>query len=38
MVEISPPCDHQNMTSMYGAQLMLDAMSFLTKARGKMVR
>ena len=33
MVEISPPCDHQNMTSMYGAQLMLDAMSFLTKAR-----
>ena len=38
MVEISPPCDHQNMTSMYGAQLMLDTMSFLTKAREKAVR
>lgn len=35
MVEISPPCDVHNMTSMYGAQLMLDAMSFLTKAREK---
>lgn len=35
MVEISPPCDVQNMTSMYGAQLMLDAMSFLTKAKEK---
>lgn len=31
MVEISPPCDLRNMTSMYGAQLMLDTMSFLTK-------
>ena len=33
VVEISPPCDVQNMTSMYGAQLMLDAMSFLTKEK-----
>ncbi|MCC8061167.1 MAG: agmatinase [Clostridiales bacterium] len=33
VVEISPPCDIHNMTSMYGAQLMLDAMSFLTKAK-----
>ena len=33
VVEISPPCDIQNMTAMYGAQLMLDAMSFLTKAK-----
>ncbi len=35
MVEVSPPCDIQNMTSMYAAQLMLDAMSFLTKEREK---
>lgn len=33
VTEISPPCDVQNMTSMYGAQLMLDTMSFLTKAK-----
>ncbi len=35
VAEVSPPNDNNDMTSMYAAQLMLDAMSFLTKAREK---
>ena len=35
VTEVSPPNDTSDMTSMYAAQLMLDAMSFLTKAKEK---
>ena len=35
ITEVSPPNDTNNMTCMYAAQLMLDAMSFLTKAKEK---
>lgn len=33
VTEVSPPNDNNDITSMYAAQLMLDAMSFLTKAK-----
>lgn len=33
ITEVSPPNDNNDMTSMYAAQLLLDAMSFLTKAK-----
>lgn len=35
MVEVSPPCDTNMLTAMYAAQLMLDTMSFITKAKEK---
>lgn len=35
MTEVSPPNDNNDITCMYAAQLMLDAMSFLTKAKKK---
>ncbi|MDR1943654.1 MAG: agmatinase [Synergistaceae bacterium] len=35
MVEVSPPYDSNQMTSMYAAQIMLDAMSFTLRGREK---
>lgn len=35
MVEVCPPYDHSLLTAQYAAQIMLDAMSFITKAKEK---
>ena len=38
MVEVSPPNDNNGITCMYAAQLMLDAMSFITKAKENKIK